>query len=389
MKYCVFITLAIIYSSLSLTVSRASPLYTQAPPISGVTTFDDLYSGTPVDLTGLKSAGGGGLVALNVAGYDARLFASSSLPESGISIEPINGQSAMLHAYNLNPATNLGSIQISSNDKSYFDLNAVDITIDSFSTGTSQIVRLIGYRNGVIVSGAVLLKTVTAATSGGLLVNFDVSAIPAFKGITAFSVQTDGSYFFKRGIGVDNINAVNFRTVLPVNLLSFDALLQKDKTVLLKWSTASEVNNAYFLTDRSSNGTDFMPLAKIAGNDASAGLVNYEYTDAHPLSGNNFYRLTQVDIDGRQKILSIKKVAVNESATLSLYPNPVVGNSFTLNYGKNVSAAIPFKLIDAAGKMVFAGKIYQQSQPITLPALSAGVYTIQLPDGRSLIFEKK
>ncbi|HXS57773.1 MAG TPA: T9SS type A sorting domain-containing protein [Hanamia sp.] len=392
MRTYFFAVLAVACFTFSAAVSKANPfgpLRTQATPISGITTFDNLYSGTPVDLTGIKVAGGAGLTALNVAGYDAKLFTSSSVAENGMSIETINGQSALLHAYVLNPLTNIGSLQISSNDKSYFDLKAVDITIDSFSTGTAQFVRLIGYRNGSIASGAISIKTVTASRSGGLLVHFDVSALPGFQGVNAFSIQTDGSYFFKDGIGVDNINAVNFRTVLPVNLISYDALLLKNRTVSLKWSTASEINNDYYLINRSSNGNDFSPLAKVNGDPASADLIKYEFIDLSPLDGNNFYRLSQVDIDGNQKILSVKKVTVKPSGSMSLYPNPVVGNSVNLDYGKIVSSNVTYKLVDASGKVVSSGKIHQQIQELNLPVLGAGIYSIQLSDGKSIRLEKK
>lgn len=392
MRTYFFTVLAVACFSFSAAVSKANPfapLRTQATPVSGITTFDDLYSGTPVDLTGIKTAGGTGLTALNVAGYDAKLFTSSSVAENGMNIETINGQSALLHAYVLNTATNIGSLQISSNDKSYFDLKFVDITIDSFSTGTAQFVRLIGYRNGSIASGAISIKTVTASKSGGLLVRFDVSALPGFQGINAFSIQTDGSYNFKDGIGVDNINAVNFRSVLPVDLISYDALLLKNRTVSLKWSTTREINNAYYLINRSSNGIDFSSIGKVNGSLSSTDLVNYQFTDSYPLDGNNFYRLSQVDIDGNQKILSVKKVTVKPSGAMSLYPNPVVGNSVTLDYGKTVSSIVSYKLLDVSGKVLSSGKIHQQTQELNLPVLGAGIYTIQLSDGKSMRFEKK
>ena len=85
MRTSFFAVVAAACFSFSTAVSKANPfepLRTQATPISGITTFDNLYSGTPVDLTGIKVAGGAGLTALNVAGYDAKLFTSSSVAEN-------------------------------------------------------------------------------------------------------------------------------------------------------------------------------------------------------------------------------------------------------------------------------------------------------------------
>jgi hypothetical protein len=182
---------------------------------------------------------------------------------------------------------------------------------------------------------------------------------------------------------------VNFRSVLPVDLISDDALLLKNRTVLLKWSTTSEINNAYYLVNRSSNGSDFSSIGKVTGSVSSTDVVNYQFTDSDPLDGNNFYRLSQVDIDGNQKILSVKKVTVKPSGTMSLYPNPVVGSLVTLDYGKIVSSKVSYKVVDASGKVVSSGKIHQQIQELNLPVLGTGIYTIQISDGKSMRFEKK
>ena len=74
---------------------------------------------------------------------------------------------------------------------------------------------------------------------------------------------------------------------------------------------------------------------------------------------------------------------------MSLYPNPVVGNSVNLDYGKIVSSNVTYKLVDASGKVVSSGKIHQQIQELNLPVLGAGIYSIQLSDGTSIRFEKK
>ena len=116
-----------------------------ATPVSGNTTFNSLYSGSFVDLTGTQSAGGAGLVASNVAGYDFRLLASSNVVDCGIGIEPFTGQTALVYGFTNSGATNLVAFEASSDDPKLFDLQSVDITVDGLSTGNgARNVRLLG-----------------------------------------------------------------------------------------------------------------------------------------------------------------------------------------------------------------------------------------------------
>ena len=105
-----------------------------ATPVNGNTDFNSLYSGSFVDLTGIQSAGGAGLVASNVAGYDFRLLATSNAVDCGIGIEPFTGQTALVYGYTNSGATNLAALEISSNDSKIFDLQSIGITVDGLST---------------------------------------------------------------------------------------------------------------------------------------------------------------------------------------------------------------------------------------------------------------
>ena len=96
--------------------------------------------------------------------------------------------------------------------------------------------------------------------------------------------------------------------------------------VLLHWSTSSEIDNAYFVVERSVDGSDFTELARVA---AKGRLVqtDYVYEDTSPFGGVSYYRLKQVDTDGNFEYfntISIHRGSdVLSSLTFSLYPNPL------------------------------------------------------------------
>ncbi|MBL4592987.1 MAG: T9SS type A sorting domain-containing protein [Flavobacteriales bacterium] len=85
--------------------------------------------------------------------------------------------------------------------------------------------------------------------------------------------------------------------VLPINLLSFDAKCDKNHT-LLTWSTGSEVNNDYFIVEKSGPNFNFEEIAKIYGSGNSQTTNNYSFTDTEINNETSYYRLMQVDFDG-------------------------------------------------------------------------------------------
>ncbi len=87
---------------------------------------------------------------------------------------------------------------------------------------------------------------------------------------------------------------------LPVTLLSLSAE-ENENIVRVSWSTASEINNDYFILERSGDGYDFHFLAKIIGAGNSTITQYYQFDDKAPLQNGNYYRLSQVDYDGQSQ----------------------------------------------------------------------------------------
>lgn len=102
---------------------------------------------------------------------------------------------------------------------------------------------------------------------------------------------------------------------LPTDIVQFDAVA-KNKKVNITWATSQESNNSHFTLERSVNGTDYQSIARIEGAGTSTTRKNYSYVDANPQPGQNFYRLTQTDFDGKKKNIGIKRVENKESQTL-------------------------------------------------------------------------
>ena len=114
---------------------------------------------------------------------------------------------------------------------------------------------------------------------------------------------------------------------LPVELLSFRAgAVGKD--ALLQWTTGSESNNKGFDVQRSRDGSRWETIGFVEGAGQSAALRRYTYKDPSLAAGRYYYRLVQVDFDGRSKTSSVEAVTITGKLSFELrqnYPNPFRG----------------------------------------------------------------
>ncbi len=165
-------------------------------------------------------------------------------------------------------------------------------------------------------------------------------------GVQAVDNSFMGSLFAKSGF------IVNANGVVPIVLTDFTAIAE-GKKAKIEWTTSFEQNNDHFDIERSIDGTHFTKIATVKSSANGAAIKQYQAYDNTPANGINFYRLTQVDNDGKTTIHGIKSVnfRLDPKAVVTVYPNPSVsGIGIRLsNYsGKTVSIMVT----DVAGKMV-------------------------------------
>ena len=101
--------------------------------------------------------------------------------------------------------------------------------------------------------------------------------------------------------GTINIACLN---LLPVELIAFEGQ-NAGRQNKLRWITASEVDNDYFIVERSDDGVAFEQIAKIEGQGTTTVQTDYDYTDITFQSPTNYYRLTQVDFNGDLSLIHI------------------------------------------------------------------------------------
>jgi len=213
-----------------------------------------------------------------------------------------------------------------------------------------------------------------------------LSGYPAFRtiGVTLLQYENGPPFPANNPDNDNGIVTVQITAPLPIELSSFTAKSIKCNSVLLNWETASEKNNDYMEVQRSKDGTEFISIAKIKGANKPAG-ASYSYTDNKDLARNEryYYKLKQVDFDGRSEYFDIVSV-VNEcegvGKALSIYPNPGIEKVFVTLEGFNENDNVTLIVTNAIGEMVMTinNALINDANELKLNNLPAGIYNVKI-----------
>ena len=194
------------------------------------------------------------------------------------------------------------------------------------------------------------------------------------KTITSFSLVESFSPFTLGSTDPDEF--------VPITLRSFTAKCD-NQNAIISWTTATEINNDYFILEKSYDAQNFFEIARIDGAGFSNMDLSYEFVDKQLLTEINYYRLTQVDFDGTSETFHIiDAVCKSEKGEprVIVYPNPFTGeiNVFLENIE---DSQIYFEIIDELGKQVFKKQHIRTGDPeqiiLNLDMLAPAIYNLQ------------
>ena len=142
-------------------------------------------------------------------------------------------------------------------------------------------------------------------------------------------------------------------SALPVELTSFAASTNA-KAVLLKWNTATELNNFGFSIERKTANTNFVKIGFVHGSGNSSTPKEYSFADNTVSAGKYAYRLKQIDNDGSYKYSKVVEVNISSPAAFALdqnYPNPFNPNT-TISYALPSSSNVKLIIYNSLGQEV-------------------------------------
>lgn len=171
---------------------------------------------------------------------------------------------------------------------------------------------------------------------------------------------------------------------LPITLLAFEAEV-KDRTVLLKWATATEVNNEFFTVERSATGGDWEVIGRINGAGNSSTTLYYSLTDEEPLSELSYYRLKQTDFDGNYAVSAPVAVYIG-GGKKNIFVAAGLNSSFaTIVYSAASDAVAELRITDLHGRIIQTANLElskgSNQLQLDVMGLPAGIYLFTIVNG--------
>ncbi len=264
-----------------------------------------------------------------------------------------------------------------------FDTNAKEPSIDIVSTleywqlavtnGTPTVDVTLSWRSN---SGVDDPSSLTIAHWNGFLWE-DYGNNGTTGDVTAGTITANNiSSFSPITLGSTDLN-----NPLPVELISFQATLEGNR-VQLDWATASELNNDYFMVQRSDDDFEWYDLGTVKGAGTTVERQSYTFEDTRPSFGLSYYRLKQVDLNGQFEYSPVRTVDLFSKENVRLFPNPVRNylSIFATGTVSNVT------ITDLQGVVLYFNS--QLEEKIPMSAFKEGVYRITFDHNGSVINEK-
>lgn len=298
-------------------------------------------------------------------------------------------------AANIGNITGFGHTLSGKSDQAFTAYNSASLVLYQSISGTVHIdpnggtPSGPGYSNGATITlldnNNVVIATTTTDGSG----NYSFPNIAPGNYTIRLSVPTSYTITGASDGGIDNLITVSITnapftasfgiiipTPLPVVLLNFDTY-KKGKSVLLLWATAKEQNNKGFEIERSTDSKNWVTIGFVAAqteNGNSNIKADYNFTDNTPGNAQNFYRLKQVDFDGKYEYSPVRLIAFDKKNNINIYPNPTIERVTIagLQVGEKIN------VLDVSGRIVYQETTKDVIVNIPLNKLSAGNYLITI-----------
>ena len=178
-------------------------------------------------------------------------------------------------------------------------------------------------------------------------------------------------------ISGDVASGVDCSAALPVTLLGFSGRQEADG-VLLEWQTAVELNNTGFHIERSYDGSRWTDIGFVAGKGAGTERQDYSFLDEKPLSGSNYYRLRQIDLDGKAVVSKVVIIEQQHAGQLRVFPNPVSKGELHLLLPENTEAEVVVQLFSLAGQLLRTTSLSPGANLLDVNSLEQGVYYLKV-----------
>jgi hypothetical protein len=265
----------------------------------------------------------------------------------------------------------------------------VTVNMNGSNSLAGKRIRIAGGRTLIINGNPTVdqnTQFIIASASASIIVTNGTTSVTFRR---AFSSNVNGTSVFLLNLSflassdlfeaISNIpNAPN----LPITLQSLSARSDEDG-ILVTWSVTSELNNDYMVVEKSLDGGNFFEIGRVKGRGTATTPLEYSLADRDPRPGPNYYRLRQVDTDGKQHLSKV--IIANKEGYIRLYayPNPTTDYLQVRTTEEVINSGL--HLMDLAGRKILlqwsgGNGMYEAILPSHIPA---GLYILSDAKGEN------
>ena len=290
----------------------------------------------------------------------------------------------------ISPSANFGGFQIVATNSSS------NLQVGTFSVTPGETKLLTG---GGADAGRLVQSSAKAFSTGSVSWSFDwiapSSGAPVNVEFYFAGNAADGSGGTTTGdVGFNGSSAL---IPLPVELSFFEVKPMENEIVKLNWQTQSEENSDYFeiQRSRSEDETEFESIGRIFSSGNSTEINDYQFEDRLPILNQfSYYRLKQVDLDGKFVFSNIQSVKIKGEGIVGVFPNPSKNNqSLNISYPNQSDLEKRVHIVNSMGAIVFESTLGSQNGEnnavFDLPELPGGIYFVSVFENNNLIEVKK
>lgn len=250
-------------------------------------------------------------------------------------------------------------------NKIYLLSTSVDLTNTSFNIGWSNsFAPSIGQDIGVIsIDGS---GTINGFNSG----NFTIAPVTGLN--------------FTPMISADNKSIfIHVSAALPITYQNQPIAKVQNNQTQITWSVATQSNNEKYIVNHSTDGSNFSSIGEIAGDGTNNETKHYEYIHTSPSIGVNYYRIKQVDYDGKYSYSDIASVRYDGNGETKIFPNPT---SSEVTIATLEPASI--QIFDVYGRVLSKQEIQEGQNTINLAELPTGILIFVVGDQRFKVLKE-
>ncbi|GEM_PF-1170754 len=174
-------------------------------------------------------------------------------------------------------------------------------------------------------------------------------------------VNTDYRVVIKNGACLETYSTVAniiVSNILPITGGSVKAT-QLSNGIKVAWQAYNEQSTVRYEVERSANGSNFTRVHTLPVANNGNATNNYEWLDAQPLNGNNFYRIKEVHQNGTANYSSIVRINFNSNgvSNILIYPNPLTRNTAQIQFTKAVAGGYHISVISTSGQVLQQSRV--------------------------------